>query len=76
MHEESLRKETGDNEAFIKSNYDIKARERKIPIEAYYRGKIAGLVFKKNLTPAFIAATYCPFCGKKYTEEDGDGGTT
>jgi hypothetical protein len=68
--EKRLRVETGDNEAFVRSNYDIKAGERKIPIEAYYRGKIAGLVFKKNLSPAFIAPAYCPFRGKKYIEED------
>jgi hypothetical protein len=69
MREEQLRIKTGDNEAFIKSVYDVVAEKRRITIEAYYRGKIAGAVFKKNLTPAFFAPTYCPFCGKKYIEE-------
>jgi hypothetical protein len=70
--EEILRKETGDNEAFISVMYDVKEKQRRFTIEAYYRGKI-GPIFKKNLSQAYLSADYCPFCGKKYIEGADNG---
>jgi hypothetical protein len=66
--EEELRKSTGDDEAFIRANYDVKEKIRRPPIEAYYRGKILGKLFKKNLSLAYLSTDYCPFCGKKYID--------
>ena len=63
-----LRKETGDNEAFIVALYDIKEKQRRFSIQAYYSGKVLGL-FKKNLSSAHLSADYCPFCGKKYAND-------
>jgi hypothetical protein len=72
--EERLRKETGDNEAFINIFYDVKEKQRRFIIKAYYRRKI-GSIFKKGLSAAFLSADYCPFCGKKYTEENEGAAT-
>jgi hypothetical protein len=69
--EEELRKSTGDDEAFIRARYDVKEKLRRLPIEAYYRGKILGKFFKKNLSLAYLSADYCPFCGEKYDSAPG-----
>jgi hypothetical protein len=63
-----LRKETGDNEAFIAAAFDVKEKQRRFSAQAYYRGKILG-IFKKNLSLAYLSFDYCPFCGKKYIED-------
>jgi hypothetical protein len=64
-----LRKETGDNEAFLVAVYDVKEKQRRFSAQAYYRGKILG-IFKKNLSLAHLSFDYCPFCGRKYIEGD------
>jgi hypothetical protein len=66
--EAELRESTGDDEAFIRTNFDVKDKIRRPPIEGYYRGKILGKLFKKNLSIAFLSSDYCPFCGKKYVD--------
>jgi hypothetical protein len=66
--EAELQKNTGDNEAFVAASYDIKAKIRRFSATAYYRGKIGGIIFKKNFSSAYLNFDYCPFCGKKYEE--------
>jgi hypothetical protein len=46
---------------------------RRFDAEAYYRGKILGLTFKKNFSLAYLAFDFCPICGKKYIEEANNG---
>lgn len=66
--EEVLRKATGDDEAFLSTDFDIKNQIRVFNAKGFYRGKVLGH-YKKNFLLSHITFTHCPFCGKKYVEE-------
>jgi len=70
--EEKLRQATGDDEAFLSTDFDIDNRVRVFNAKGFYRGKLLGK-FKKNFLLSYIPFTHCPFCGKKYIEEVNHG---
>jgi hypothetical protein len=69
--EAELRKNTGDDEAFLETVYDVKEKVRRFNAKGFYRGKFLDKFLKKNFSLAYVSFDYCPFCGKKYVEGAG-----
>lgn len=66
--EEKLQEKTGDPEAFIDAAFDFKGNLRRFNAKGFCYRKRQGR-YRKNFMISYIPFDYCPFCGKKYTED-------
>jgi hypothetical protein len=67
--EADFAKDTGDPEAFLKTAFDVAAKQRSFNADVYYRAKSVTGRFKKDFSLAHLAFDYCPFCGDKYSDD-------
>ena len=68
--EVKLQERTGDSEAFISAVFDFEKRFRRFNCKGYYQRKKSVRNPKGNLMLSYIPFDHCPFCGKKYMEEE------
>ncbi len=67
--EANLKEKTDDPEASLNYMYVMPSFEKKPVIEATYRKKKKDGTFNKTESTISIAYPFCPFCGKKLSEE-------
>lgn len=67
--EANLKEKTGDPQASLNYMYVMPSFEKRPVIEAIYRKKKKDGTFNKTKSIISLAYSFCPFCGKKLSED-------